>query len=207
MEVYVEPVLPTPRLVIAGRSPMARTLADMAGALGWQTDLVGDADLSGAAVDARAFVVVATQGHGDEEALEQAVRAAPAYVGLVASRRRGEAVLGYLADRGVPEDLLSRVRVPAGLDLGHTSHREIAVAVLAEIVQLRAAGRLQPESAPRAQTERQEAIDPVCGMSVQPGPNTPTVDYGGKTFYFCSAGCRTVFEKDPASFVGQEAPC
>ena len=69
------------------------------------------------------MVVVATQGHGDEEAVEQAVTAGPAYVGLVASQRRGEAVLGYLAQRGVPKDQLDRVRVPAGLDLGPTSHR------------------------------------------------------------------------------------
>ncbi len=88
------------------------------------------------------MVVVATQGHGDEEAVEQAVRARPAYLGLVASQRRGAAVLGYLADRGLPQDQLDRVHVPAGLDLGRTSHREIAVAVLAELVQLRAAGEI-----------------------------------------------------------------
>ena len=91
-------------------------------------------------LDERSIVVVATQGHGDEEAVELAASARPAFVGLVASRKRGEAVLGYLADRGVPQHLLDRVRIPVGLDLGHTSHREIAVAVLAELVQLRAAG-------------------------------------------------------------------
>jgi xanthine dehydrogenase accessory factor len=90
------------------------------------------------------MVVVATQGHGDEDAVEQAVAARPAYLGLVGSAKRGAAVLGYLADRGVPQDQLDRVRVPAGLDLGRTSHREIAVAILAELVQLRAAGELSP---------------------------------------------------------------
>ena len=118
------------------------------------------------------MVVVATQGHGDEEAVEQAVAAYPAFVGLVASRKRGEAVLGYLADRGVPQDLLDRVRVPVGLDLGHTSHREIAVAILAE---LRAAAgapagcrpvRPQREAAAVAGRSPAEAIDPVCGMTV-----------------------------------------
>ena len=91
------------------------------------------------------MVVVATQGHGDEEAVEQAVAARPAYLGLVGSAKRGAGVLGYLADRGVPQDALDRVRVPAGLDLGRTTHREIAVAILAELVQLRASG-----SVPRA---------------------------------------------------------
>ncbi len=88
------------------------------------------------------MVVVATQGHGDEEAVEQAVAARPAYLGLVGSRQRGASVLGYLAERGVAKDQLDRVRVPAGLDLGNTTHVEIAVAVLAELVQLRAAGEL-----------------------------------------------------------------
>jgi YHS domain-containing protein len=88
------------------------------------------------------MVVVPTQGHGDEEVMEQAVAARPAYLGLVASQRRGAAVLGYLKDRGVPKDQLDRVKAPAGLNLGRTSHREIAVAILAELVQLRAAGEI-----------------------------------------------------------------
>jgi len=142
LEVFIEPVQPAPRLVIVGRSPMAQTLAALADALGWRTALLDGHDFSAADADERSMVVVATQGHGDEEAVEQAVLARPAYLGLVASQRRGAAVLGYLADRGVPQDQLDRVRAPAGLDLGRTSHREIAVAVLAELVQLRAAGEI-----------------------------------------------------------------
>jgi len=142
LEVFIEPVQPAPRLVIVGRSPMAQTLADLAGALGWRTALLDGQDFSAADADERSMVVVATQGHDDEEAVEQAVLARPAYLGLVASQRRGAAVLGYLADRGLPQDQLDRVRVPAGLDLGRTTHREIAVAILAELVQLRAAGEI-----------------------------------------------------------------
>jgi xanthine dehydrogenase accessory factor len=140
LQVYVEPVVPTPYVTVVGRSPMAHTLGDLVRALGWRADVVDGPEFSSAELNARSIVVVATQSHGDEEAIEQAVSAFPAFVGLVASRRRGEAVLGYLADRGVPRNLLDRVRVPVGLDLGHTSHREIAVAVLAELVQLRAGG-------------------------------------------------------------------
>ena len=143
LEVYIEPVLPVPHLVVVGRSPMANTLADLARALGWRTVLLDGPDFSAADADERSMVVVATQGHGDEEAVEQAVAARPAYLGLVGSSRRGASVLGYLAERGVPSDQLGRVRVPAGLDLGRTSHREIAVAILAELVQLRASGALQ----------------------------------------------------------------
>ena len=142
LEVFIEPVQSAPRLVIVGRSPMAQTLAALADALGWRTALLDGPDFSAADADERSMVVVASQGHGDEEAVEQAVLARPAYLGLVASQRRGAAVLGYLADRGLPKDQLDRVRAPAGLDLGRTSHREIAVAVLAELVQLRAAGEI-----------------------------------------------------------------
>jgi xanthine dehydrogenase accessory factor len=142
LEVFIEPVQPAPRLVVVGRSPMAQTLAALADALGWRTALLDGSGFSAADADERSMVVVATQGHGDEEAVEQAVLARPAYLGLVASQRRGAAVLGYLADRGLPKDQLDRVRAPTGLDLGRTSHREIAVAVLAELVQLRAAGEI-----------------------------------------------------------------
>src|SRR5947199_2378665 len=140
LEVYIEPVLPVPHLVIVGDSPMTRTLASLAGALGWRTDLIRGLDFTPEAADGRSMIVVATQGHDDEDVLERAVAARPAYLGLVGSRRRGATVLGYLADRGVPQDQLDRVRVPAGLDLGRTTHQEIAVAILAELVQLRASG-------------------------------------------------------------------
>jgi len=142
LEVYIEPVLPVPHLVIVGDSPMTRTLASLAGALGWRAELIRGPDFTPEAADGRSMIVVATQGHDDEDVLERAVAARPAYLGLVGSRRRGATVLGYLADRGVPRDELDRVRVPAGLDLGSTTHQEIAVAILAELVQLRASGAL-----------------------------------------------------------------
>ena len=103
-------------------------------------DLVSGTEFTPGHAAERSMVVVATQGHGDEDMMEHAIAAHPAYLGLVASHRRAEAVLGYLADRGVPQEQLDKVHAPAGLDLGRTSHEEIAVAVLAELVQLRASG-------------------------------------------------------------------
>jgi xanthine dehydrogenase accessory factor len=209
LQVYVEPVLVSPHLVIVGRSPMAHTLSELARALGWRSDLIEAADFSAADVDARDLVVVATQGHGDEEAVEAAASAAPAFVGLVASKRRGESVLGYLADRGVSQNLLDRVRVPVGLDLGHTSHREIAVAILAELVQLRAAGALvhDDSAAPAAAAAPAEAIDPVCAMTVPADRTSRPLEHNGVTYYFCGAGCRSAFEKDPVAYLPDEARC
>src|SRR5215471_5946934 len=172
--VYIEPVQPAPHLVVVGRSPMARTLADLARVLGWRAVLIdGTDDFTTAHATERSMVVVATQGHFDEEAVEQAAAARPAYLGLVGSQRRGQALLGYLAERGVPAGQLERVRVPAGLDLGRTTHQEIAVAVLAELVQLRASGALAPQppaakdTAARPAADRYgQSADPVCGMTV-----------------------------------------
>ena len=207
MEVYVEPVVSSPHLVVVGRSPMAHALHELAAAVGWRSELVDVADLlADDAIDPRAAIVVATQGHGDEDAMEAAARAAPAYLGLVASRRRGEVVLGYLADRGVPKDVLDRVRVPAGLDLGHTSHREIAVAILAELVQLRASGALGSGAA-AVVSRRLEAVDPVCGMTVAADDTTRPFEHHGVTYHFCSAGCRAAFEQDPAAYLSKEARC
>jgi xanthine dehydrogenase accessory factor len=223
LEVYIEPVLPTPHLVIVGRSPMAHTLAELARALGWRAELIDGPDFSAADADERAIVVVATQGHGDEEAVAEAVAARPAYLGLVGSRRRGAAVLGYLADRGVPAEQLDRVRVPVGLDLGKTTHQEIAVAILAELVQLRASGdlgasrpgrpggRVGAPAPGRAASQRggspADATDPVCGMTVAAGAAGRTLEHQGVAYHFCSVGCRSAFEKDPHAHLKRETRC
>ncbi len=212
LQLYIEPVLPSPHLVVVGRSPMAATLVELAAGVGWRAELVDVTDFKGAQVGDRTVVVVATQGDGDEEAVEQAVIAGPAFVGLVASRKRGEAVLGYLADRGVSPELLEQVRVPVGIDLGHTSHPEIAVSVLAELVELRAKGILDPEPVailgPEPAAHHHEhgdesagtAIDPVCGMTVGADDTSRPFDHDGVTYYFCCPGCRAAFEKDPSAY-------
>lgn len=208
LEVYIEPVLSAPHLVVVGRSPMAHTLCEMAAVLGWRSDLVDGSEVTGADISHRSVVVVATQGHGDEEATTHAVLADPAYVGLVASRKRGETVLRHLVDHGVGQDRVDRVHVPVGLDLGHTTHTEIAVSILAELVALRAAGELAPdgaiEGAVRTPTT---AIDPVCGMTVTADAGSRPVDYCGVTYYFCCAGCHDAFAADPAAYLPEEARC
>ena len=192
---------------------MAHTLAELAGALGWRTDRWDPEDFTAARggkqwADERSMVVVATQGHGDEDMIERAVAIGPAYLGLVASRRRGEAVLGYLAERGVSKDQLDRVHAPAGLDLGKTTHEEMAVAILAELVQLRASGALAGVPAPRAEPDREpgrelkmaEAVDPVCGMTVMASASSMPAEYDGSTYYFCCAGCHQKFSENPDAY-------
>jgi xanthine dehydrogenase accessory factor len=205
LEVFIEPVLPVPHLVIVGSSPMAHTLAELARALDWLTDLVSPQDFTTGSARERSMVIVATQGHGDEDMIERAVAMRPAYLGLVASRRRGEAVLGYLAERGVPREQLDRVHAPAGLDLGRTSHEEMAVAILAELVQLRASGAFGGGPGPRTEPSREdslaEAVDPVCGMRVAAGVPAMPFEHGGQIYYFCCASCRRTFEENPDAHV------
>jgi xanthine dehydrogenase accessory factor len=216
LEVYIEPVLPVPHLVVVGRSPMAHALVSMAQTLGWRAILIDGPDFAASDVDQQSIVIVATQGHHDESLLERAVAARPAYIGLVGSPKRGAAVLGYLADRGVPQEQLDLVKVPAGLDLGSTTHPEIAVAILAELVQLRASGALAGARAAApavtTQTAPQPAAagattDPVCGMTVATGPDGLPMTYEGVTYHFCSAGCRQAFGADPAAHVKKETRC
>jgi len=205
LEVYIEPVVPVPHLVVVGHSPMARTLADLAKALGWRADLIDGPDFRAADANGQSMVVVATQGHDDEGVLERAVAAKPAYLGLVGSQQRGAAVLGYLADRGLPRDQLDRVRVPAGLDLGSTTHPEIAVAILAELVQLRGSGALA--SGASAVAPADEATDPVCGMTVPASASGLALAHDGSTYHFCSASCRHAFEQDPAAYLKRDTRC
>jgi xanthine dehydrogenase accessory factor len=216
LEVYVEPVMPSPHLVVIGRSPAVDALAAMAAALGWRTVVVDDAgdvaghpaagavvtslDLDAADVGDASFVIVATQGHYDEDALQRALATPAAYVGLVASRRRAEAVLGYLRDRGVAEADLARVHAPAGLDLGRLPNQEIAVAILAELVRLRAGGELPRASATVVAEEHHEQLDPVCGMTVEVATARYRATHEGRTYYFCSAGCMDRFTADPVRF-------
>jgi xanthine dehydrogenase accessory factor len=201
LEVYIEPVQPAPHLVVVGVSPMARTLGELARALGWRADVIAGEDFTAGQASARSMVVVATQGHHDEEAVTAAIEARPAYIGLVGSARRGETVLGYLAERGLPRAELDRVHTPAGLDLGRTTHQEIAVAILAQLVQLRAAGKLVATDGARGAgevrgAEGADAVDPVCGMTVTAGPGSRPLERDGVTYHFCGGGCRDAFERE-----------
>jgi xanthine dehydrogenase accessory factor len=184
VEILVEPQLPAPLLAVIGESPAATTLARLAEAIDWR--VVRDHDESADAV------VVATMGRGDEEALASALVGSAGYVGLVASRRRAEAVVTSLRSVGIADEALARLKSPAGLDLGPIRQEEVAVAILAELVAWRHART--PAAPPVA-----EAVDPVCGMTVSL-TGAETVVHDGTTYAFCCAGCRSRFEAEPSRY-------
>jgi len=213
LEVYLEPNVPPPHVVVIGRSPAAITTAALAYSLGWRATIVDEEgseefpeeipvvpelDLGGLGVDGATAVVVATQGHYDEAALEVALATPAGYVGLIASRKRADAVREYLRERGVTDDAIARVHAPAGIDLGTVDPDEIGVAVLAELVRMKAEGGLGPaaEAAPVVD----EARDPVCGMVVDVARVRLRSQHEGRTYFFCSAGCRRKFDADPVKY-------
>ncbi|MXY77936.1 MAG: YHS domain-containing protein [Acidimicrobiia bacterium] len=199
MEVFVEPVLPSPRLIVVGSSPMTGTLRRIAEVVGWRAEAVTDVGDIGRAGE-RSYVVVATQGHFDEPALEAALATPAAYVGLVASEKRASSVLAWLRERGVGAGALARVHAPAGVDLGSTTHEEMAVSIMAELVAFKAAGA-------GAQVVEvvipPQAVDPVCGMLVDVASAGFVSHHAGEDVYFCAAGCRRAFESDPSAYPGR----
>ena len=197
LEVFVDPQLPAPHLVAVGRSPLVEALATMAGAVGFDVTVYerdgGELDLAKAGAGPDSFVVVATMGRYDEDAVEAALASGARYVALVASERRAKAVLA-----GVAAEDRARVHAPAGLDLGDLPHSEIAVAVLAQIVAEKA------RSNPVAVVAREEpatAVDPVCGMTVEIATAADRFEHEGVTYWFCASGCRRRFERDPGAFL------
>ncbi len=178
IEVFVEPVVPAPRVLVEGDLPISHALVRLGGELG--LDMVGG-DFEVRPGD---FGLIAA-GHGRDElpALKAALDAELPYVGLVASRRRGQGVLGELRSDGVPAEQIDRIDTPAGLDIGARTPEEIALSILAKIVAVRRA----PKDAPAT------ATDPVCGMTVTVVPGTPSLVHAGETVYFCREGCKDAF--------------
>ncbi len=196
VEIFLEPHVPAARMLVVGESPIAEALAALGRPLGLDVDLVSGEDAAPAAADAA--VVVASHGRGEEPALEAALRLGVPYVGLIASRIRGAAVLAAL---DVPDDQRARVHSPAGLDIGGRTAAEIALSVLAQVVQeRRTAERHAAPPATAATAEPARAVDPVCGMSVAAVDASPHVTIDGTTTWFCCEGCRKAFEKDPARY-------
>jgi xanthine dehydrogenase accessory factor len=190
MEIFLEPRVPAPRILVVGESPIAQALAALGGPLGFAVDLVPGEQARPTAGDAA--LVVASHGRGEEPALTAALRLGVPYVGLIASRIRGAAVLASL---DVTDEQRSRVHSPAGLDIGARTAAEIALSVLTEVVaERRAAERHAPSAAPTS------AVDPVCGMTVAAVDATPHVVIDGMTTWFCCDGCRTAFLEDPARY-------
>ncbi len=195
LEIFLEPDLPTPLAVVVGTSPIAAALREVAAAVGWE---VTDAD--DGVPDGTAGVVVASHGRDEEAVLVAAVAAEVPYVGLVASPRRGLAVVGSL---GLDAAAVARIDTPAGLDIGAVRPHEVAVSIVAGIIAARPAHAEaggDPDAGTVVVDHPTSALDPVCGMTVATVAASLHVDHEGDTVWFCGPGCRDAFLADPTAF-------
>lgn len=204
LEIFLEPELPAPLLLVHGSTPIAEALAGLAERLGFSVTAAVP-DPSAVEMAGAAAVVVASHGRDEEPVLAAALGAGVPYVGLVASRKRGEAIAASL---DVDEEQRARVRTPCGLDIGARTPAEVALSILAEIVaeRRRASGREVAPDAPPAAAEpvgtATTAIDPVCGMSVATVDASLHLDHEGVRHWFCGSGCLRAFAADPAGYLG-----
>jgi len=195
IEIFLEPMVPAPRVLVVGDTPIAAALA----ALGAELDLsiVPVSDGSPEPGPGDLALVVAAHGRDELHTLRQGLQAGLPYIGLVASHKRGAGVLADLRADGVPETQLALIDVPAGIDIGSRTPPEIALSILATIVRVRrgehaaAPGNTQIAVAAPASTL---AVDPICGMTVAAVPGTPSLEHEGEIVYFCCDGCKAKFE-------------
>jgi xanthine dehydrogenase accessory factor len=233
LEIYIEPQLARPHLVVIGHLATAEALVRLGKDLGWRISLMGldvtperfpavdhlfeELDFSKLSITKNAYVVVASHGNYDEDMLVAALQSEAPYVALIASKKRASAILQYLNEANLTQEQIARLKYPAGLDFGAVTPEEIALSILAEIIQRR---RQSPVSkSPReashtlvsdlalsmAQNLPNEALDPVCGMTVEIATARFTSEYAGTTYYFCAAGCKRSFDKEPQKYIQPES--
>ena len=219
LDIYIEPVLPKPHLVVVGRSPVAQALARLAKVIDYRVSVAApeasqqafpdaayiqtDLDLKQMNLTEQTCIVVSTQGEYDEEALEQALQTDSAYVAFVASKTKAQKVFEYLREKGIKDDRLQRVRAPAGLDIGAGTPEEIAVSILAEIIQLRGAQKKSVEEIKSKElpvVTHKQALDPICGMTVDASTARYKSEFHGSQYYFCCAGCKQKFDREPEKY-------
>ncbi|QMU77863.1 YHS domain-containing protein [Streptacidiphilus sp. PB12-B1b] len=221
LEIFLEPLRPTPTVLVHGGTPIAQALLALGPGLDYDLRGDGPEPPTPDEVAQAAAVVVASHGRDEEQLLTLAARAGVPYIALVASRRRGGAVLAGL---DLTDEQRARIHTPAGLWIGARTPGEIAVSILAELVASRhavqvpdgeaseaseAAGGVAPGAGASgtgasgravAGARPVTAVDPVCGMSVAVVLDTPSTDAGGARQWFCSPGCRDRYAQDPARY-------
>ena len=204
LEIYLEPFLPKPQLVIVGRSPVAQTVAHLGHLLDFkvvaadpqatsesfpEADLL-ITDLSEVRnhIHEISYVVVATMGNGDEEGLLAVIGTRPKYLGLVASEKKSKALFEYLIETGTTPEDIGVITCPAGVEFGSETLPEIALSVAAELTRLRRATSSET-------VEKEVATDPICGMTVDVENAKYTSVVGDETIYFCCLRCKETFDR------------
>jgi xanthine dehydrogenase accessory factor len=223
MEIYIEPYLPAPQLLVCGASPAAEALVKIGAAVAFNVVLIDPsatkekfsaAELVFLRIEPEKlsrtrerYAVVATNGNWDEEAIKTLLPLSPIYLGLVASKKRFQQIHKDLRDAGVATEKLDLIKCPAGIDMPARTFPEVALSIIAEIVTLR---RSQERKAavvhePAELSASPLVEDPVCHMRIDPRTAAASFLFAGSTYYFCNAHCKNIFEKDPRKYLSMEA--
>jgi xanthine dehydrogenase accessory factor len=198
LEIFLEPHLPAARLVVVGGSPIAEAIVGAAKASGYDLlRVTAGAGADGLDLTGASAVIVASHGNGEEAVISEALRAGVGYVALVASPKRGAAVR---AELDVPAELAAQLHTPAGLNIGARTPAEIAISILAQMVECQHADPVpgRPEASVSAPVVVSVATDPVCGMQVAVTDAAPRLQVGGDLVYFCCDGCRDRYAAEHA---------
>lgn len=223
VDVYIEPVLPKPHVLIMGKSHIAMALCKLGKTMGYTISLVTDtgdkdgfadadhlilqADFDSTKVKENTYIVVSTQGEGDENALESAVRSKAAYVAFVASRKKANSLFRELKNRGISFDQLKEIRTPAGLDIKAKLPEEVAISILAQIIEHIRGGKAITNTE-KVEEKKQGSmmpedyyINPVCQVPVYKAGAKHMVEYKNEKVYFCCDGCKVSFDKEPEKYM------
>lgn len=222
VEVYIEPVLPAPHLLVMGHSAIARALVKLGKASGYRVtavapdvkpgvfekvdELITQLNLQNVKTNSATFIVVATQGEQDETALEQAVAKPSSYIGFVSSRKKKAQVFAYLEQMGLDRKKLDSIHSPAGIDINAKTPEQVAISILAEIIRVQtslpaAAGFSKYDETREEAGKSKFYINPVCGVPVDVNNPKHVIDYKGELVYFCCDGCKVKFEADPKKYM------
>lgn len=230
LEVMIEPVIPQPELIVVGKSNIARKLSLLASAADFKVSVMAsDADVQmfptayqvKDTVDFRSFksvsntyIIVTTQGEDDELSVRKALQTAVKFVGFVASAKKSDDIRNYLLDQGISEKRTGQLRSPVGLDINAKLASEVAISILAEIIDHFRNGSAA-DNMPTHESSKEEAestpagdkfaedyyINPVCNVPVSKKNPKHIVEYAGEKVYFCCDGCKVSFEAEPSKYI------
>ncbi len=221
VEIFLEPVLPAPHLVVIGKTLIAKALVQMAKAAGYRVtavapdakpttfekvdELITQMNLDRVAVSAASSIVVCTQGENDEEALEMVLAQPSFYKGFVASPKKKTALFNNLVQQGFDKDKIDIIHSPAGIDINAKKPEEVAISILAEIIQeqnkVHATGFTQFTTTNTAKPAPQYYVNPVCGILVDMNNPKHVVEYNNEKVYFCCDGCKLQFDAAPEKYM------
>jgi xanthine dehydrogenase accessory factor len=221
VEVFLEPVLPSSHLVVVGKTLIAKALVKLAKVSGYRVtavapdakpdtfdkvdELITQLNLQNVKISTMSSIVICTQGDGDEEALQQVLAQNCFYKGFVASPKKKAVIFESLIEHGTDEEKINAIHSPAGIDITAKSPEEVAISILAEIIQvqnnLKSTGFAGFETnSPGAQSPKYY-INPVCGVPVDINNPKHIVEYKNEKIYFCCDGCKIKFDADPEKYM------